>query len=314
MSGDITPNLLMEHDMTELTTLNSTNFADRAKAAGMDLSMPAVETKSSSLRRLGLQQKAIVGKQDIKGKKVNVEIVEGGSIKLEDPATRETVYAQSASLRPYLQRVMYKRFVRGSGDEPNKFIKTGMANDLNGDLKDTEGGFNCGKPAGYIKDWDQVPDSMKSLIKQIKRTRAILGTVTLEGVVNKDGEPVDLEPDIPIIWEIDNRDAFKDSSIPFRTLFSKKELPLHRRIDVGATQRDLPNGEFFYLPKLTLDMSSKLEITDEDQQTFADFIEWVNNYNTYVERQWSEKALKEDVTAGQSALLDGFLNVEEAAA
>lgn len=300
--------------MNELMTLNNSNFAELAKAAGMATLGESQETKSNNLSRLGLQQKPLVGKQEVKGKMVNVEVVEAGTIKLENTETREVLYAQSASLRPYLARVMYKRFVHGMGDEPNKFIKTLMVNDLSGDLKDTEGGFNCGKPAGYIKDWDSVPDNLKSLIRQIKRTRAIFGTVTLNGVVNAEGEPVDIEPDTPVIWEIDNRDAFKHSNEPFQLMYGRKELPLHRRINVTTMQRDLPNGEHFFLPKLELDTSKKLDITDDDQQLFGGFLDWVKNYNTYVERRWNDSANFSDVTAGQAAIIDGFLNVQEEAA
>lgn len=299
--------------MTELMTTNN-SFADLAKAAGMLLASEGSETRTNSLSRLGLLQKPIVGKQEVKGKMVNVEVVEAGYIKLENADTRELFYAESAHLRPYMQRVLYKRFVRGSGDEPNKFIKTVMATDLNSDLKDTEGGFNCGKPAGYIKDWNAVPDALKAVIKQIKRTRAIFGTVTLNGVVNASGEQVDLEKDIPVIWEIDNRDAFKDSNAPFRSLYSRKELPMHRRINVSSTERGLPNGESFYLPKLDLDLSNKFDIKGEEQALFESFLDWVNNYNNYVLRQWDTKVNGDDLPSGQNALLDSFIEVEGEAA
>ena len=48
---------------------------------------------------------------------------------------------------------MYKRFVKGNDNTPNRYIKTVMADNLNIDLKDNDGGFNCGKPAGYIQDF-----------------------------------------------------------------------------------------------------------------------------------------------------------------
>ena len=300
--------------MHEIMALDSNNFADLAKAAGMDLAMPSTDTKSSTLTRFSLQHKALSGRQDIKGKMVNVEVVEAGSIKLENPETKELIYAQSARLRPYMQRVLYKRFIMGSGDTPNMFIKTVMATDLNGDLKDSEGGFNCGKPAGYIKDWAAIPDPLKAVIKQIKRTRAIFGTVTLQGAVNSQGEPVTLEDNTPVIWEIDNRDAFKDSNTPFRTLFARKELPLQRHINVTTTEKSLPNGESFYLPNLDLDLAQgKNEITEEDQEMFSDLLSWVSNYNSYILRQWDEKTGVGDVPSGEAALIDGFLSVEQAA-
>ena len=52
-----------------------------------------------------------------------------------------------------------------------------MANDLNHDMKDNDGGFNCGKPAGLSKIEAALPDSMKDLIRSIKRVRALFGTL-----------------------------------------------------------------------------------------------------------------------------------------
>ena len=34
---------------------------------------------------------------------------------------------------------------------------------LNSDMKDNDGGFNCGKPAGWIEDFAALPDTMKDL-------------------------------------------------------------------------------------------------------------------------------------------------------
>ena len=62
-----------------------------------------------------------------------------------------------------------------------------MANDLNNDMKDNEGGFNCGKPAGFIQDWAALPDTMKELIKSIKRVRALFGTVELINPTDEKG-------------------------------------------------------------------------------------------------------------------------------
>ena len=49
-----------------------------------------------------------------------------------------------------------------------------MADNLNVDLKDNDGGFNCGKPAGYIQDFKSLPEKMQDLLKQIKRVRVCL--------------------------------------------------------------------------------------------------------------------------------------------
>ena len=56
-----------------------------------------------------------------------------------------------------------------------------MADNLDIDLKDNYGGFNCGKPSGYIKDFDALPDGYERTDSSIKRTRVVLGKVTFVG-------------------------------------------------------------------------------------------------------------------------------------
>ena len=55
-----------------------------------------------------------------------------------------------------------------------------MADDAkSSDLKDNDGGFNCGKPAGYIKDFKHCLEDAQELLKSIKRVRVVLGTVEM---------------------------------------------------------------------------------------------------------------------------------------
>ena len=49
-----------------------------------------------------------------------------------------------------------------------------MADNLNVDLKDDYGTFNCGKPSGFIKDLNLYLRSTKNLIKQIKELELFL--------------------------------------------------------------------------------------------------------------------------------------------
>ena len=98
------------------------------------------------------------------------------------------------------------------------YHKTVMA-DIGKDLKDNQGGFNCGKPAGWIQDFDALPDKTKDLIKQIKRVRVVFGLVDLHDAVDAKGNKVEFET--TFIWEIDNREAFKTVVQTLQNLQSK---------------------------------------------------------------------------------------------
>ena len=173
----------------ELTTIDTNNYAAMAKAMGIANETAGERKQASTLARLRINHSPVMGEAEVNGKNVNMEVVAGGTYRLEVP-DGPTYYAESVKIRPYLQRFMYKRFVRGMGDSPNRYVKTVMADNLNIDLKDNDGGFNCGKPAGYIQDFKSLPEKTQELIKQIKRVRVVLGTVELVNATDDQGNPV----------------------------------------------------------------------------------------------------------------------------
>lgn len=292
--------------MTQITTIDTSNYAMMAKAAGIANEAES-SSKSSSLARLRISHSPIMGTAEVNGKKVNMEVVSGGTYRLDIP-DGPNYYANSVVIRPYIQRFMYKRFVKGSDKSPNKYIKTIMADNLNIDLKDNEGGFNCGKPAGYIKDFKALPEKMQDLIKQIKRVRVVFGTVEMKDPVDDSGNPVDIQ-EIPFIWEIDNRDAFKLVGESFTKLAKMKLLPVHHLITANTEERKLPNGNSFYLPVVSLDISNTLSVTNEEQETFANFMAWVDNYNTYIINAWAEN-VKDDMSDDDVDVVDGLVDID----
>lgn len=273
-----------------LVTIDTNNYEAMAKAMGIagEGTKSSDAKKTQQLPRFRINHAPIMGETKMNGKNVNVEIVEGGTYKLEIP-DGETYYSKTASIRPFMQRFMYKRFVKNMnakmGEPMGVYHKTVMADSLNLDLKDNQGGFNCGKPAGYIQDFKALPEKTQDLIKQIKRVRVIFGLVDLLEPSNNKGESVNFES-TPFIWEIDNRDAFKTVGAPFTKLAQLKKLPVQHTIALDTEERKLPNGNVFYLPVSTLDISNKVDLSDDDQVIFGDFMSWIQNYNQYIVGEW----------------------------
>lgn len=284
----------------------NTNFSDMAKLMGMSVDNKQSE-KASTLARLRISHSPIMGEAEVNGKTKKVEVVEGGTYRLEIP-DGPTYYASKAVVRPFLQRFMYKRFVKGNDSTPNRYIKTVMADNLDIDLKDNDGGFNCGKPAGYIQDFKSLPEKTQELIKQIKRVRVVLGTVELVNATDASGNPVEVD-ETAFIWEVDNRDAFKNVGGAFTQLAKMKRLPVQHTITANTEERKIPTGAVFYLPVVSLDVTKTLELTDNEQTMFADFMQWVNNYNEYIINAWTEKANSRD-DDDDEFIVDGLVDIE----
>ena len=282
------------------------NFTDMAKLMGMNADTEQAP-KVSTLARLRINHTAIMGESEVNGKKVKMEVVEGGTYKLEIP-DGPTYYASKATIRPFVQRFMYKRFIMGNDKTPNRYIKTVMADNLNIDLKDNDGGVNCGKPAGYIQDFKALPEKTQDLIRQIKRVRAVFGTVQLVDPVDASGNPVEVS-EIPFIYEVENRDAFKTIGGVFTKLGKMRRLPPMHYVTLTTSEQSLPNGNSFYLPEVKLDLQNTLDLDDAAQETLGNFLAWISNYNDYITNSWDENAHKhEDV---DTATVDDFIDISE---
>ena len=291
--------------MTTLTTIDENNYEAMAVMMGVN---PQQKAKGSTLPRLRIWNKGVKNKD---GKR-SVEVVPAGFYRLEDP-DKAMYFAETVTIRPFLQRFMYKRY----NADKNDFTKTVMHENLQVDLKDTAGGFNCGKPAGYIEDFDSLSDEMKEAIKQIRRVRVILGEVEMNNPIDENGNAVDVGT-MPFIWEVDNKTAFKTMGEPFNQMSRQRKLPIQHKITLDTSEQELQTGDTFFLPVPSLDLTQAVVISDQDQVRFSDFLEWIKSYNEYVISNWTDKASQRS-SADEEKLMstvadDVFIDVKDDAA
>tara|TARA_B100000900_G_C20564852_1_gene710574 strand:+ start:644 stop:1549 length:906 start_codon:yes stop_codon:yes gene_type:complete len=296
--------------MNEVVTINTDNYSAMAKAMG--LAGESSDSKSSSLARLKLQHKNIMGEKQVGDEIEEVVKIKAGSYKLDVPDDT-SYYSKEVIIRPFMQRFMYKRFIKNNnpkkGDPLGIFHKTIMADNLNIDLKDNQGTFNCGKPSGYIKDFASLSADMQNLIKQIKRVRVIFGLISMKDVKTEvEGKLTDVE-NVPFIWEIDNREAFKIVGKPFATLSTMRKLPVQHNITAVGDPRAMPSGDKFFVPKVSLDTTNTLSLTDADQKTFSDFISWIENYNSYIMSSWDEK-VNSNISSDDADTVNQFVQID----
>ena len=294
--------------MSNITLAAGGNFAQMAEAMGMAVDI-AKPKKQSNLARLKLDHKGIMGEEVVGGKKKKVEVVSAGSYVLDRP-NLDPVYGSDVTIRLFNQRFMYKKYIQGSGDTKSKYVKTIMDKDLNGDLRDNDGGFNCGKPSGWIEDYSALPAETKALLKSIKRVRVLFGEITMKDPVNAKGEALGLIESIPFIWEIDNRDAFKTLGAPIAQMAKQNRILPQHRIILGAEEQSLPTGATYFLPTAVLDLSSTLELTDADSTLFGDFNAWVDNYNEYIVKEFNKLSQPSEATADELEIAEEFVDVE----
>ena len=287
--------------MSELATIDANNYA--AMAQMMGVAYDAQERKSS-VSRLKIVKQSIMGDAEVNGKTIKAEVVSAGAMGLEN-GEKQSIYADSVVIRPFLQRFMYQRY----DNDKKTYQKTVMSNNMDIDLKDSFGTFNCGKPSGYIKDFNALSDDVKTLIRTIKRTRVVFGTVTMNGVT-ADGNTMDVE-NLPFVWDVDTKEGFKNVGEAFGRLARQNRLPISHAMNVSTEKRDLPTGNSFWVPVLDVDTTTSFEITDMDQELMGEFMAQVESHNKWVMGEW-DKAYQDNTPEPESDVVDEFITVEEA--
>jgi hypothetical protein len=277
-------------------------------AAAMGMGADMKKSKASSvLARLKIDHSGVMGEEEIKGKIKKVEVVDAGSYVLQRQ-DQPNVYSKDVQIRLFNQRFMYKRYIKGQPGQKDRYVKTIMATDLNQDLRDNEGGFNCGKPSGWIEDYKALPEDTKNLLKSIKRVRVLFGEVTFNNAVNDKGESSDDILSVPFIWEVDNKDAFKTMGAPIAQMAKLNRILPQHIVALGTEEHTLPTGNVFFTPTASLDQSSTINLVDNDQTTFVGFNDWIDNYNDYIIKSFNEaSAKKED---GFESTVNEFVDVE----
>ena len=276
---------------TNIVTQDNMNTynAEMAKIMGVADDDDSSESKTSTLARVKIIHAPIMGMKTIDGEETETVVVKGGSYSIQMPDDK-IVYGSKLTMRPFMQRYMYKKYVQGTdADNPGYFVKTIMADSLNQDLKDTHGGYNCGKPAGYIKDFKALSEDMQKLIRTIKRVRVIFGLATLTNPVDESGKKIsNFDTNIPVIFEVDNRTSFKTSGEPFTSLAKRKHLPIQHLIDFSTEVQELQTGGKYYtvLAKLR---GESIDVNKEDAEMLQSFLDWITNYNNYVTTSFDEK-------------------------
>lgn len=278
---------------TNVATLdtNSGNFHELAMASGIDPDASAGGSRST-LSRLKLQQTPIMGEEVIKGKKRNVEIIAGGTYFLEAADRSWSAYSENATIRPYLTRVSYSRYIQPKGDGgKGSTMRSVMSTDLRGDLKDTAGGFNCGRPSGYIDDWNALPEATKTLLRSVKRCRTVFGTITMQDCTDGAGQPIDSVIDHPFVFDMVNKDAFKVFQNAFSNVVEKGHLPVEYTAALSVVPITLNNGNTVFYSSCQFDEVPTQVITPEVQETFTAFLEWVNTHNKWILSEWAKNAV-----------------------
>jgi hypothetical protein len=280
------------------------NNLGMSMAEAMGVASGAGEAKRAALTRISLVQTPIMGTMDVNGKKVKTEVVPVGAYKITQ-TDGNVAYSLSPSIRIFAVRWQWSKW----DAEEEVMHKSVMSIDLKGDLKDTKGTFNLGRPSGYVEDWEKMPQKTKDLIRSIKRKRIVFGLLTVNDATDDQGNPVEVNLDaVPFVYEV-SPSSVKPFEAALKQLERKNAMYIQYAFTLSATEGKLPNGNTFAIMGLT--QGASCDITQADYDTMKDFLDFIEYQNSYILQQWSESNV-ESLSEADADVVSSFVNVEEA--
>lgn len=281
--------------------------ADLAELMGMS-NVPAKST--SALAEIKQVHQNVMGTKQVDGESMEVAIVKAGAYSVTFPD--DTVYySDTITIRPFMQRFQFQRYDKNyqkpDGGE-GRMLRTVMATSLNGDLKDNYGGFNCGRPSGYVKDFSSLPQETQDLMRATDRFKVIFGLCTLDKAKDANGKPVDVK-EFPFLMRIKNRDSFKAMTDMFTQIQRKNRLPIQHLLHLSSEVKSIPSGATYGVVKAKL--GELVEITTDDQEVLNNFVEWVESMNSITISKWEEHRRPEELSDDESEIVANVVEIDE---
>ena len=278
-----------------------------ADIMGMSNTPPSSRSALAEIKQV---HQNIMGTKKVDGENMEVAVIKAGAYSVTFPD--ETVYYSSTiTIRPFMQRFQWERwddnFTRPDGGS-GRMLRSVMGKSLTVDLKDNYGGFNCGRPSGYVKDFSSLPQETQDIMKSTKRYKIVFGLCTLDNAKDANGKSVDVK-EFPFFMRIKNRDSFKAMADIFGMIQRKNRLPIQHNLKLSSELKSIPSGATYAVVKASL--GSEVEITTDDQETLNSFVEWVESMNSITLSKWEEHRRPEELSQADEDIVSSIVEIEE---
>ena len=278
-----------------------------AEIMGMSNTVPSSRSALAEIKQV---HQNIMGTKEVDGEKMEVAVIKAGSYSVVFPD--ETVYySDKITIRTFMQRFQWERwddnFTRPDGGS-GRMLRSVMGKSLSVDLKDNYGGFNCGRPSGYVKDFSSLPQETQDIMKSTKRYKIVFGLCTLDNAKDANGKSVDVK-EFPFFMRIKNRDSFKAMNDIFNAIQRKNRLPIQHNLVLSSELKSIPSGATYAVVKASL--GDEVEITADDQETLNSFVEWVESMNSITLSKWEENRRPEELSEADEEIVSSIVEIED---
>ena len=144
-----------------------------------------------------------------------------------------------------------------------------MGNTVNGDMQDSVGGFNLGRPSGYVEDFNALPEATKDIMRSVKRVKLFMGLLTINEPMDKTGAAIStLTPkydNLAFVMDVKNRDSMKSLEGALAILGRRNLLPIMSTLNLTGKEESIPTGATYGV--ITAAVGEQVELSNRSMST-----------------------------------------------
>ena len=325
--------------MNSELTIPEGNKKTLAELVGVsvDTSSSTSGPKKSTLARLKVISKALMGVKNIEGKEIKLEVLPAGAYELnvEGVSKGTCVYCVNPVVRFFSQREQWQRFdTENTRMDQSIMAESVYGGNLRMDLEDSTGTFNLGRPGIFDDNWDNQTEAYKATIRLIARHKLFFGTIDFQGkALDEDGNLVNgYDTPVPFILDVKNRTSRENIESFWDEVkeFTADELKISKNKD--ARKKAMQLGKFkekfaenlmrhrvtlgselfdtgFTWAAITIEGKVSNDLIDGDIENLIAFDEWIEWKNNSIHNLWKENNV-EQLNGTDAELVQDFVDVE----
>ena len=196
----------------------------------------------------------------------------------------QNIFGKPVTLRPFISAMQYMHYDADKSEYVNRSI---IFKSWREEAIDMLGGTKCGKIP--FKERSTLTPEQLERQRTIRCYKLVYGLLSVKDGKTAQGDPISIE-NLPVLYRVTGP-AFSPVTSALDLLKKRKKLMFNCSFSIG-TKRQKKGGNVFYVPEISVDADSNLQLSDTDMETLKVFQESIDAENKEVVESYNSAKLK----------------------
>ena len=196
----------------------------------------------------------------------------------------QNIFGKPVTLRPFISAMQYMHYDADKSEYVNRSI---IFKSWREEAIDMLGGTKCGKIP--FKERSTITPEQLERQRTIRCYKLVYGLLSIKDGKTAQGDPISIE-NLPVLYRVTGT-AFSPVTSALDLLKKRKKHMFNCSFSIG-TKRQKKGGNVFYVPEISVDADSNLQLSDTDMETLKVFQESIDAENKEVVESYNSAKLK----------------------